>query len=127
MSTDRSRLIRSAAPSHRHLGLGAACAIVGLLSCSLIVDSNATQCESSSDCARFPGTVCFSSACVSPPAGECSTTQYCVQQYGEYHLCRKTDGRCVALLSNECATIQGDYTNDSAIVSGWFASGRVKS
>ncbi|MBI5535378.1 MAG: ABC transporter substrate-binding protein [Deltaproteobacteria bacterium] len=97
----------------RALGLPAAA--LTILSCSFIVDKNATQCSGNSDCDRFPGTLCVNQACVVPP---CSTNQECVAQYGQYYICRKPDYRCAKLLSDDCTTVEGNYLDDAAIVIG---------
>jgi branched-chain amino acid transport system substrate-binding protein len=96
------------------IGLGTLLAL--LPACSLIVDRNADQCNTDSDCAAIPGTRCVANAC---EKGECQTNQDCVQQHGAYHICRKTDLKCGALLSAECQTIDGDgYVDDSAFIIG---------
>ncbi len=92
------------------------------VSCSLVIDKDATQCTTDGDCARFAGTVCVDRACVDPagqsPAFECTTHQDCVRQQGDYHICRQPDRKCVALRSPECATVSGDYTDEGAIFIG---------
>lgn len=63
--------------------------------------------------------------------GECETNQECVDKLsqdspgagGEFGgsvpaVCIKTEGRCQALLSEDCDAITGDYTDDSAIILG---------
>jgi branched-chain amino acid transport system substrate-binding protein len=98
----------------RVIGLGTLSAL--LLGCSLIVDRNAVQCQTDSDCTGIPGTRCVENACQS---GECTTNAQCVQQLGPYHICRKTDLKCGALRSTECNSVDGDnYIDDSAFIIG---------
>lgn len=55
-------------------------------------------------------------------AAECSTNLDCNADAGSAGgaaaICRKPEGRCVPLLSLDCRTITGDYTDDRAIVIG---------
>lgn len=51
------------------------------------------------------------------PANECTVNKDCDVK-GDNFICRKTDFKCVALLSAECTHIKGDYKNDNAIIIG---------
>jgi branched-chain amino acid transport system substrate-binding protein len=115
-------------------GRGAA----GLGACSLIVDTSADQCSSNGDCtskgAAFAGMICSSGVCVSPggqsgAGGEggaggtggspaCTTTKQCIDQLGDRTICRRPDGVCVSLVSDDCTRVEGDYKSDSAIFIG---------
>lgn len=90
--------------------------------CSLIVDKNASQCASDADCAGFNGTVCIDRACVYPDGialpPECSTHTDCVASKGDFYICRAADRQCVSLVSPDCETVAGDYTNEGAIFIG---------
>jgi branched-chain amino acid transport system substrate-binding protein len=64
--------------------------------------------------------------------GECVTNQDCIDKYGTdpaetgaagaggeiAAVCVKPEQRCAKLLSEDCTTITGDYTNDRAIILG---------
>jgi len=87
-------------------------------SCSYIVDTSPEQCASDLDCQRFPGTACIRNACVGPQPGDCSATQQCIARHGEHWICRKSDLQCVPLLSQECTLVEGDWTDDDAVMFG---------
>lgn len=93
---------------------------LGGSSCSLIVDREADQCETTADCAAFPGTTCADGVCTGTIA-ECLTNQQCVDNKGPFHICRKSDRTCVPLLSPLCATVEGDYIDDNAFYFGSVA------
>lgn len=84
----------------------------------MIVDASAEQCVSDSDCSRFPGTACIRNACVGPQPGDCSSNQQCITRHGDYWICRKSDLQCVPLLSPECTLVEGDWTDDDAVMFG---------
>lgn len=46
---------------------------------------------------------------------DCAKTSDCA---GDNVICRKTDGKCVGLLSNECKEVFGDPKNDDAVIFG---------
>ncbi len=122
-----------------------ACALIGAFgfaasSCSLLIDKNADQCEQNSDCTKFAGTTCKENVCIAAqcqtiadcsafpqtickeqqcvPAGEgCSKNADCASQ-GDYTICRKDSGTCVALQSPLCATVLGDWQDDNAFIFG---------
>lgn len=48
---------------------------------------------------------------------ECTVNADCDAK-GEYHVCRKSEGRCVSLLSQDCGRVVGDYRDDNAILVG---------
>ncbi|MCC6553107.1 MAG: ABC transporter substrate-binding protein [Polyangiaceae bacterium] len=100
-----------------HFALVAAAGLaLGAASGTLIVDRSAAQCESDADCAGFAGTVCSAdSVCVPPP---CSTHQDCVDRVGEYHVCHERTRTCVALRSDACQDIEGDYSAEDAFFLG---------
>ncbi len=101
--------------------------------CSAILDSNASQCSSDADCAKFNGGVsyqCLRSSCVPRDAAfteagtadantkECATNQDCVAKLGDFTICRKQDFKCAKLLSPDCPTVIGDWKNDNAVILG---------
>ena len=83
--------------------------------CSLLVEQGGDQCETNEECTAFPGTTCIEGVC---SAGECALNQECIDKYGPYHICRKVDGVCAPLLTNECQKVVGDYTDDNAFLFG---------
>ena len=91
---------------------------LGGSSCSLIVDREADQCETTADCAAFPGTTCNDGVCTGATIGECQTNQQCVDKMGPFHICRRSDKSCVPLLSPLCTTVEGDYLDDNAFYFG---------
>jgi hypothetical protein len=59
------------------IGLLALFALACAAACSLVVHGNDLQCRNTSECARFPGTVCKNAVCVTPSgttSGSASTT-----------------------------------------------------
>jgi len=116
-NTRAERGARVPRPSGAILAAAVTCAC----GCSLIVDKNANQCSTDSDCAKYAGTICVDRACVVPSTGlppQCSVHQDCVDLDGPGYFCRPSDRQCIALLSPECTTLHGDYTNPGAIFIG---------
>jgi len=98
----------------------AAC-LLGSASCTLVVDTDAVQCETRDDCSEFPGTICLDHACiVATPGtpGECRNHADCASLRDDPWICRASDAVCVPLLSEHCQTLLGDYQNDQAIFLG---------
>lgn len=104
--------------------------LVGLVACSFVVSSKADQCSTNADCtargSAFAGMVCSAQhVCVDPNGGggekECSTSAECIAKQGDNHICRKSDFKCVSLLSDECTRVVGDYADDGAIFIGSLA------
>lgn len=95
-----------------------------LPACSVIVDSNSDQCESSVDCAAFPGTSCQDGVCLAGGA-PCESNQQCIDDAGgQPAICRQSDRRCATLLTKDCASVVPDpkvLADDSAIVFGFMA------
>ncbi len=110
-------------------------------SCSLLIDKNADQCEANSDCTKFAGTTCQENVCIAAPCqtladcsafpdticksqtcqpiGDgCQTNQECIDKNGEYNVCRKDIGACVALESPLCSTVLGNWKDDNAFLFG---------
>lgn len=102
-------------------------------SCSLIVEGG--RCSGDGDCASAgSGAFCSSGACVrsatttdgavaweaadAEAVPDCKTTADCTARLGEYAICEKTRLTCVALLSEDCTRVYGDYKNDRAIFVG---------
>jgi branched-chain amino acid transport system substrate-binding protein len=50
-----------------------------------------------------------------PP--ECAVNADC-NAHGDYWVCRKSDFKCVSLVTTDCLTVLGDYKNDSAVTFG---------
>lgn len=128
---------------------GAVVALGGALSasnaCTIFVNHDAHQCETTDDCARFAGTVCSDRhVCV---LGEtaCLDNSTCIDRYGsETYYCKKDilgglntgkplsyseAGTCQNLLSKQCTQLlasPGDLRNDDAVILGlhlmpsWF-------
>src|SRR5437879_7315780 len=51
--------------------------LIASAACSLLIDSNATQCQSDGDCAKYPGTRCVSGGCVAGSAGDAGADANC--------------------------------------------------
>lgn len=92
----------------------------GAQGCSLIVEHSSVQCNVDADCAKrgFANATCNTQqkvcvATTTPP--ECATNADCKAQPA---ICRKTDGRCVPLLSPECAKVAGSVADDGTILLG---------
>src|SRR6185312_13972739 len=102
----------------------------GGLACSLLVQTSGVQCLVDSDCAARgfdaggAAIVCIQNACVGPGVGgPCSTTAECVTRAaGQPAICRQDTKECVNLLSQDCASVYGDYQSDDAIVLGSILS-----
>jgi hypothetical protein len=57
-----------------------------------------------------------------PPNDGCTTNDECVKLgASEPYFCRQSDGHCVALKSNECPLVYGDYRDPDPIYFGSFA------
>jgi branched-chain amino acid transport system substrate-binding protein len=95
-----------------------------LPACSVIVDSNSDQCESSTDCAAFPGTSCQDGVCLAGGA-PCETNQQCIDDAGgQPAICRQSDRRCATLLTADCASVVPSpsvLSDDSTVVFGFMA------
>jgi branched-chain amino acid transport system substrate-binding protein len=129
----------------RRLAGGAALALALSSACSAIVDTEADQCSTDADCqakgAAFAGTVCSAQkTCVkSGSAGGsggsggsaggggssgqtgCTTNKECSTLSGDANqICRKSDGTCVALTSQDCTQVLGAVENDETIVLGFL-------
>ncbi|HEU4403692.1 MAG TPA: ABC transporter substrate-binding protein [Polyangiaceae bacterium] len=50
------------------------------------------------------------------PAADC--TKQCQAANGAHFVCRKSDGQCVSLLSDNCREVLGDDTSDDAVILG---------
>jgi ABC-type branched-subunit amino acid transport system substrate-binding protein len=109
--------------------------------CSLLVDRASAQCSSSSDCVgRFgAGSTCGADGiCVTPaasdagdggdatpfeaslgdaPALPCQTTQDCTP-LDPSAICRKSDGACVSVITQECQKTIGQFSSDDTILVG---------
>jgi len=110
--------------SFRHLLV--ACGIASA-ACSLLVTSSGTQCNVDADCAArgfdagAGATIhCVNSVCVGP-GGACTKNSDCPAGNGPT-ICRKDTQQCALLLSQDCANVYGDPTNDDAIVLGSILS-----
>ncbi|MBX3264744.1 MAG: ABC transporter substrate-binding protein [Labilithrix sp.] len=86
-------------------GVGAALALGGIVACDAILDVSSYKVAAASG---DDG---------GPDAAECAANADCAAK-GEYNVCRKSDGRCVSLLSPDCARVVGDYKDDNAILIG---------
>jgi branched-chain amino acid transport system substrate-binding protein len=102
----------------RLLGLLAAMgALAATPSCSFIVDSNANQCNVDADCANPEYPTCSAEKLCIKPAIECTTNQQCLTD-DPNKICRKSDGKCVPLKTNECTLVDGDPSRDDSFMIG---------
>ncbi len=98
------------------VGLAAGALAAADTSCSLIVDTNANQCTTTSDCSAFPGArTCVDGVCVT--SSNCKVNADCASQ-GQYFICRKDTLACVNLASPDCTDITGNYADDNAFIFG---------
>lgn len=110
------------------MGLAVAGVIVGSVpattSCTIFVDTNAHQCETTADCGAFPGAVCTDRhVCVLGPTA-CLTNNQCIDRHGaETYFCQKAPGaaagECTQLISDQCKQIladPGDMRNDDVVI-----------
>ncbi|MFI5300948.1 MAG: hypothetical protein ACHREM_22935, partial [Polyangiales bacterium] len=110
--------------ARRGIALATALIVVLAAACSLLVDTDASQCASDSDCAAIHvGSRCEQGVCVHDDAGvseagaiACAFTHDCAALAPS--VCDPAQKVCVALQSPECPTILGDSTSDDAIVFG---------
>lgn len=90
--------------------------------CSLMMNTDGTQCQTTDDCvakgAAFVDTTCDGARHVCVPRERCTTNQSCISQGNDKAICRKTDGRCVSVLSEDCREVVGPIESDDAIVVG---------
>ncbi len=98
------------------------CAVFALLtaSCSVVLDTDATQCNRTEDCVAFEGTLCIDNACVIPAPGtpgECRVHADCAHR-GEDWICRSRDRVCAPLRSPDCPFVTGNYQSDNAVFVG---------
>jgi ABC-type branched-subunit amino acid transport system substrate-binding protein len=90
--------------------------------CSLVVNSDADQCETSADCdskgGAFVGAVCTRDrTCLAV----CSTNHGCTEAIGGPAICVKENKKCAPLLSQDCKTILQEpnaIDRDDAVVVG---------
>src|ERR1700729_544986 len=107
----------------RHLPM--VCCVV-MTACSLLVTSSGVQCKVDDDCAARgfdaggAAIHCVNSVCVGP-GGSCAQNSDCSSGNAPT-ICRKDTLTCVALLSQDCATVYGNYQDDDAIVLGSILS-----
>lgn len=104
-------------------------AAIAASACTAVTDETATQCRSQADClARGPGfadTTCsVDRVCVKVEALEraCQTNQECIDKNGGgLFTCRKSDSKCVPLLSANCERVlaeKEDLLNDNTVFIG---------
>ena len=102
--------------------------------CSLIVDTNTSQCKTSIDCRAkgevFVNATCVDSLCVQAPG--CTTHAQCFDTLGEPAICRPFDQTCARLFSPECRQVDMDekaltalQANPDTILLGVFVSLRT--
>ncbi len=105
--------------------IAAAIALLGIPalfapSCSLVIDSSATQCTKDADCSSLVGTKCVAGVC-SGGGDQCTKNADCASK-GDYFVCRQTSPRqCVQLTSPDCTAVVGDYKDDNAVYFGLIA------
>jgi branched-chain amino acid transport system substrate-binding protein len=113
--------------------------------CSAIVDTEADQCTTDADCqakgATFAGTTCSAQKICVKNAGlggsggsggasgeggssgqtGCTTNKECSDQSGDANqICRKRDGTCIALTSQDCTQVLGSVESDETILLGFM-------
>lgn len=121
----RSRARRAVAGAIATTALALFCA------CSALIDHAGSECTTSVDCLKFPGTECVQGGCVpttNPEAGvgdldalataPCTSSQECVAIHGTNWICRAADSTCVSLTSEDCASVAGQYTSDNLVLVG---------
>ena len=92
--------------------------LLGLPSCSFVVDTNAKQCESNADCAGGATCDTAQNLCViQTVTKECETNQECINK-DPNTICRKSDFTCVPVKTVECTTVDGDLSRDDAFMFG---------
>lgn len=104
---------------------------LGVTACTAIYDQNATQCTSQKDCLDrgpdFAGTTCTAArVCEKIKVEEkaCTTNQQCIDQNGgagSTWTCRKSDNRCINLVSPSCQRVLADTTDlldDNVVIIG---------
>ncbi len=107
-----------------------AVAIAAMAGCSLLVDTDATQCAVDEDCAKLGLPTCQAGVCVAPidggsigdatssESGEpCSSTQDCLALNVAYSVCTSA-GTCAPVTSQDCGLVVGEYTRDDALIVG---------
>ncbi len=120
------------------IGLSSLSALVGLGSllsaCSVIVNTDATQCETDRDCAElgaaFANTQCAADKTCKPNDGSapgteaaCTSNRDCLlASQNRPAICRRPSNTCVELLSQDCDRLvpENAITNDNAIVIGFL-------
>lgn len=101
----------------------------GLAACTFITNETSTQCRNQEDCLsrgpEFADTTCsIDRVCVKIEAAEtaCTTNQQCIDENGGApYTCRRSDGKCVSLLSTNCQTVYADkedLIDDNLVVVG---------
>ena len=100
---------------------------LALPSCAAVSNETAIQCTSEADCVglgpSFADTTCdkVTKTCQKVvSAAECTLNADCASR-GANTICRKSDGKCVNLLSNECTRVMGkpeQVLDDNAIIIG---------
>lgn len=101
----------------------------GAVACTLATDATSTQCRSQADCLsrgpEFADTTCTAArVCekIAYPDKACTKNQECIDQNGGApYTCRRSDGKCVSLLSANCQTLfadKEDLIDDNLVVIG---------
>src|SRR5512145_1618456 len=118
--------------SARHLGRILLSALVASsCACTVLLEERIEKCKLDSDCAAlgagFASAVCDTERglCINSTqktTGGCSSNAECiVKNNGQAAVCRKTDFKCIPVLSTECTQIRADgddLSNDDAILIG---------
>ncbi|CAN5865388.1 hypothetical protein BH11MYX4_BH11MYX4_03090 [soil metagenome] len=101
----------------------------GAVACTFISNETSTQCRSQEDCLgrgpEFADTTCTAArVCekIALPEKACTKNQECIDQNGGApYTCRRSDGKCVSLLSANCQTLfadKEDLSDDNLVVIG---------
>jgi hypothetical protein len=116
----------------RHLGpLGALGVVVlgGASGCQSVTNTTAVQCTSEAECLSlgpdFAGTTCDpqTKTCIRVQTDQdlCTTNQQCSDRNRVPSICRKSDRKCVELITPECPLViqqPGQLLNDNAVIAG---------
>jgi branched-chain amino acid transport system substrate-binding protein len=100
----------------------AALAVVAMTTaCSVLLDLKSDQCQTTEDCigkgAAFADTTCDPEFHACRQRAHCKNNAECSAGGTPSH-CRKDDGRCIPIVSEDCATVSGPIERDDAIIVG---------
>lgn len=102
---------------------------LGVVGCTLVTNETSSQCHSQDDCLakgpEFANTTCTEArVCEKIAVSEkaCTTNQQCIDANGGApYICRRSDNRCISLLTTNCQTVYADkpdLLDDNVVVIG---------